>query len=115
MASTMKAAIHLGQSYIENLEAYKNTNFEEFQNLFGITQKLTLDHSEEILNVKPIGCTTPSCTRSTLSLDQVIKWTKAKVSVYSDSVLCLVKMKGSFRSKSKMGRPSGRISNVSGS
>ena len=92
MASTMKAAIHLGPSYIENLEAYKNTNFEEFQKLFGITQKLILDHSEEILYVKPIECTTPSCTRSTLSHDQVIKWTKAKVSVCSDSVLCLGKM-----------------------
>ena len=34
----------------------------------------------------------PSWTRSTLAHDQVIKWTKAKVHVYSDSVLCLRKM-----------------------
>ena len=33
-----------------------------------------------------------SWTRSTLSRDQVIQWTKAKVRVCADSVLCLVKM-----------------------
>ena len=33
----------------------------------------------------------PSWTRSVSSHDQVIQWTKAKVHVYSDSVLCLVK------------------------
>ena len=31
-------------------------------------------------------------TRSTLSHDQVILWTKAKVRIYSDSVLCLGEM-----------------------
>ena len=34
----------------------------------------------------------PSWTRSTLAHDQVIQWTKAKVRVYADSVLCLGKM-----------------------
>ena len=43
-------------------------------------------------NVSPIDLTVPSCTRSTLSHDQVIKWTKAKVRVYTDSVLCLEKI-----------------------
>ena len=77
ITSSMTAAIHVGPNYTENLEVYKNTNFEEIQNLFGITQKLILDHPEEILNVKH---------------DQVIKWTKAKVLVYSNSVLCLGKL-----------------------
>ena len=63
----MKAAIHLGPNYTEILEVYKNTNFEEVQNLFGITQKLVWDHPDEILNVKPIEWTAPSWTRSTLS------------------------------------------------
>ena len=38
MSTTMKAAIHMGQSYNENLEVYRNMNFEELQNLFHITQ-----------------------------------------------------------------------------
>ena len=31
---------------LDNVEVYKNTNFEKIQNLFNITQKLTLEHSE---------------------------------------------------------------------
>ena len=58
MSSAMKAAIHLGPNYTKNLEVYKNTNFEEIQSLFGITQKLISDHSEDILNVKRIESTT---------------------------------------------------------
>ena len=37
----------------------------------------------------------PSWMRSVFSHDQVIQWTKAKVLVYSDSVLCLGKMNDS--------------------
>ena len=59
------------------------------KNLFHITQKLILDHQAEILNVSPIDWTAPSWTRSALTRDQVITWTKAKVHVCSDSVLCL--------------------------
>ena len=84
------AAIQLGPDYTQILEAYKNTNFEELQNLFDITQKLV--HMQgEILDVKTIEWTSLSWTRSTLSHDQVMKWTKAKVRVYSDSALCLGK------------------------
>ena len=54
MSSSMEAAIHLGPNYTENLEVYKNTNFEEIPNLFNITQKWVSEHSEEILNVHTI-------------------------------------------------------------
>ena len=91
----MKAAIHFGPNYLANLEVYKNTNFEEIQSLLKITQKLILEHSEEILNVNTIESTSTSWTRSVLSRDQVIRWSKAKVRVYSDSVLCLGKLNGS--------------------
>ena len=40
MCSSKKAAIHLRPNYLANLEVYKNTNFEEIQSLFNITQKL---------------------------------------------------------------------------
>ena len=92
LSSSMKPAIHLGQNYLTNLEVYKNTNFEENPISFNITQKLILEHSEEILNVHTIESTSPSWTRSVLSHDEVIQWTKAKVRVFSDSIQCLGKM-----------------------
>ena len=92
MCSSMKATIHLGPKFLANLDVFKNTNFEDIQSLFNITQKWILEHSEEILNVHTIESTLPSWTRSITSHDQVIQWTKAKVRVYSDSVLCLEKM-----------------------
>ena len=85
----------LRPNYLVNLEVYKNTNFEDIESLFNITQKLILEHSEETLNVNTIESASPSWTRSVLSHDQVIQWTKAEVRVYSDSVLCLVKMNDS--------------------
>ena len=91
MSTTMKAAVYLGPDYTEHLEVYRNTNLEELQNLFDITQSLMLHHQAEILNVTPIDWTAPSWTRSALTHDQVITWTKAKVRVYSDSVLCMEK------------------------
>ena len=51
MSTTMKAAVHLGPSYTENLEVYRNTNFEDLQIFFFFTQRWILDHRNEILNV----------------------------------------------------------------
>ena len=83
----MKVTIHLGPNYLANLEVHKNTNFEEVQSLFQITQKWLVEHSEEILNVNTVHSTSPSWTRSPWSHDQVIQWKKGKkVLVYSDSV-----------------------------
>ena len=39
----------------ENLEVFRNTNFEELWNLFHITQKLVLHHRVEILNWKRLN------------------------------------------------------------
>ena len=78
------------QILFEILEVCKNKNFEELRNLFDITQMLV--HKQgEILNVKMIQCASPSWTRSSLAHDQAIESSKAKVRVYSDSVLCLGK------------------------
>ena len=73
MSTTTEAAIHLGPNYVEKLEVYRNTNFEELQDLFVIAQKLILDHQAEILNVTRTDWTAPSWTRSTLSHDRVIR------------------------------------------
>ena len=91
MSASMKAAIHMGPDCIKILEVCQNTNFEELQNLFDITQKL-VHKQREILNVRMIECASPSWTRSSLAQDQAIMWSKAKVRVFSDSVLWLGKM-----------------------
>ena len=83
-----------------------------WKSTFDITQELILEHSEEILNVHTIESTSPSWTRSTLSHDQVIQWTKAKVRVYSDSVLYLVKMYDNRVAIKRLEGSSGRIHNV---
>ena len=77
MTSSMKAAIH--------------TKFENIENVFNITQKLIKEHSEEFLNVKTLDYQSPSWTRSTLFNENLIKWAKAKVCVYANLVLCVVK------------------------
>ena len=93
--SSMKAAIQLGPNYLANSEVDKNTKFEETESLFNITQKLVMEHSEEILNVKCLEYSSPSWTRSVLSHDQAIQWAKAKVCVYLDSVPRVGQMKDS--------------------
>ena len=60
--------------------------------MFNITQKLILDQNHEIPNVSAIEWHFILWMRSTLLRDEVIKLAKAKVYVYSDSVLCLGKM-----------------------
>ena len=92
MSTIMNVFIRLEENYKDNLFTYRNTDIEELQNLFDITQKLILNYQAEILDVTTIDWTSPSWTRSTLSHDQVITWTKAKVRVYSDSVSCFGKM-----------------------
>ena len=52
MSSSMKAAIHPGQNCAENVAVFKKFDIEEIQDLFSIIQRLVLEHSEEILNVK---------------------------------------------------------------
>ena len=53
----------------------------------------------EILNVKTIDCRSLCWSRSTLAHDQVKRWSKARVRVYSDSVLCLGKMSSGVEAK----------------
>ena len=87
MPTTMKSSVHLGLQYQENLTAYRNTDFEELKTLFDITQRLIVEQSFEILNVSARTWSFTPWKRSTLCHDQVIKWAKAKVHVYSDSFL----------------------------
>ena len=92
MSTTMKSAVRFGREYQQNWIACRNTNFEEIKTLFDITLRLIVDNSSEILNLSTTINDFSPWMRSTLCHDQVIKWAKAKVHVYSDSVLCLGKM-----------------------
>ena len=52
MGSSMKADIHLVPDFLMNSEIYKNTRFENIENVFNITHKSIHEHSEKILIVK---------------------------------------------------------------
>ena len=93
LISSIKAATHFGPDFLTNSEIYKNTKFGIFLSVFKISQKLIKEHSEEILNVECLEYSSPSWTRSIIANDQAVKWAKAKVCVYADSVLCFGQVK----------------------
>ena len=45
MSATIKAAVHLGQDYQENLRTTKKKDFEKVKPLFEISQTLILERS----------------------------------------------------------------------
>ena len=92
MSITMKSLVHLGPEHQQNRIACRNTNFEEIKTLFDITLRLIVNISFEILNLSTMTNDFYLWMRSTLCHDQVIKWAKAKVHVYSDLVLCLLRI-----------------------
>ena len=71
----------------------RHPSWARFLDVFNITQKLTKEHSEEILNVECLEYSSPPRTRSISVNDQAIKWAKAKGCVYTDSVLCVGQVK----------------------
>ena len=92
MSITMKSAVHLGREHQQNLIACRNTNFEEIKTLFDIPLRLIVENSFEILNLTTMMYDFSPWMRMTLCHDQRIKWAKAKVHVYSDLVLCLLRI-----------------------
>ena len=78
LTSSMIAAIHLWPNYVSNSEIYKNTKFENIENVFNITQNLIQEHSEEILNAKCLEYSPLSWAKSVLANDQALKRAKAK-------------------------------------
>ena len=68
ITSSMKAAIHLRPNNVSNSEIYKNIAFEDIESVFNITQKLVMEHSEEILHLKCLEYSSLSWTRSVLPM-----------------------------------------------
>ena len=89
ITASIKAAVHLGKVYEENLHVMKNTEFSKFRPLFSITQKLMFDQEDEMFGISTIDCDQTPWMRSTLIHEHVIKFSTARVHVFSDSVLCL--------------------------
>ena len=85
MASPMQAALHMDPSYENNLNFFRNSEFEgnsEIKNVFTADVASSLWEKPVLLN------------------EQAIKWMKSRVYVYSDSVLCLGKHVQKMQSKS---------------
>ena len=89
MSATMKAAVHLGQDYQENLRTIKNTDFVNVKQLFDPPKKLILTQKDEIFGISTIDWNAIPWMKTTLLHDSTVKLSKAKVHGYSDSVLCL--------------------------
>ena len=94
MTSSMHAAIFLGKDDSENLHIVRNTEWEtSVQKLFDVTQKLIREQKLEILGVSELRWRTSTLEKLSLVNDEeVVKLMKAKVYVFSDSVLCFGKV-----------------------
>ena len=77
-------------SYEKNLEIFKNSEFENIKELFHIT-RMVIEGNSEIKSVFSADVAGSLWEKSVLLTDQAIKWTKARVFVYSVSVLCMGK------------------------
>ena len=94
MSSTLEASIFMGKNYSENFHSIKNTgNNPTMKQMFNLSEKLTVGKSDEIYGVTPTNWEDSSWKQLSLVIDEeVISLSHAKVSVFSDSVLCFGKM-----------------------
>ena len=89
MAATMNAATFMGKNFLDSQNPIKNSADLTLKNMFGITEKLVKEQ-EEIVGVEKINWERNSWKQLSLIGDEtVINLQRAKVYVFSDSVLCL--------------------------
>ena len=95
MSSSMKAAVFLQRDSSEDLHFIRNKNEKPtVKKLFEVTQKLIQEPRLEISRVSEISWGTSPWERLSLTNDEeVINLSQAKVNVFSDSVLCLGKVR----------------------
>ena len=91
MTSSMHAAIFLGEDCFDNLHSVRNTEKKpHVQTLFDVTQRLVHEENLEMSGVTESSRAKSAWERRTLADDdEAIKLMKAKVYVFSDSVLCV--------------------------
>ena len=89
MAATMNAATFMGKNFLDNQNSIMNSTDLTLKKMFDIPAKL-VGEQEEIFNVDKIHWEKPSWKHLSLIGDEtVINLQRAKVYVFSDSVLCL--------------------------
>ena len=93
MASSTRAALHNDPSYEKNLEFFKNFELENIRGLFGIT-RMMIEANSYIKNVFPADVASSLWETLYCLKNKQQKSTKARLYVYSDSVLCLGKQHG---------------------
>ena len=89
MAATMNAATFMGKNFLDNQNSIKNSTDLTLKKMFDISAKL-VGEQEEIFNVDKVHWEKHSWKHLSLIGDEtVINLHRAKVYVFSDSVLCL--------------------------
>ena len=92
MAVTMESATFMGKNFQDNQNSIVNTADLTLKQMFDISAKLVAEQ-DEISNLATIGRDKPSWKYLSLIDDErVINLQRAKVYVFSDSVLCLGKI-----------------------
>ena len=86
---SMSTTLHLGLEHDQKLSACQNTNFGGIKTLFDVSLRLIAENSVNIQNLSTMMYGFSPWMRMTLCHVEVIRWAKAKVHVYSNSVLCL--------------------------
>ena len=88
----MNAARFMGKNFLDNQNYIKNSTYLTLKNMFDITAKL-VNEQEEVVGVDKIYLEKHSWKQLSLIGDEtVINLQRAKVYVFSDSVLCLGKI-----------------------
>ena len=80
MSATMKAAVHHGKDYEENLRTTKNTDFDKILLLFDITRKLIFEQKRDIYGISTIDW-------DTIVLCCMTMFSSSRQQKFSDSVL----------------------------
>ena len=92
MATTLNAATFMGKNFLDNQNSIKNSTDLTLKKMFDVSAKLVSEH-EEIFNLDKIQWERNSWKQLSLIGDEtVINLQRAKVYVFSDSVLCLGKI-----------------------
>ena len=92
MAVTMETAVFMGKNFQNNQNSIVNTADLTLKQMFDISAKLVTEQ-EEISGLETIGWENHSWKHLSLICDEtVIHVQRTKVSVFSDSVLCLGKV-----------------------
>ena len=94
MSSTLQTSVFMWKEYSENLRSIKNTGKDvTMKQMFDISEKLISEQSDEIYWVNTINWGDSAWKHLSLIGDEeVVSLSRAKVYVFSDSVLSIGKM-----------------------